>query len=147
MNLTDHFTLEEMTFSQTAARLNIPNAPCGVTVNNLTRLCTLLEDVRTLLGRPITISSGYRSQALNQAIGGAKNSQHILGCAADFTVRGLSVDDIMEAIVDSDLQYDQVIKEFGRWIHISVTSIEGAIPRKQALIIDSKGTHVWLPRS
>lgn len=143
MNLTDHFTLEELTFSQTAARMDIPNAPCGVTVNNLTRLCLLLEDIRTLLGRPINISSGYRSPLLNKAVGGQPNSQHTVGCAADITVKGMTPDEVVRAIIDSSLVYDQVIREFDRWTHVSVPNADAGIPRKEALIIDSKGTRAY----
>lgn len=143
MNLTDHFTLEELTFSQTAAREGIPNSPCGVTVDNLTRLCTMLEDVRKLLQHPLSISSGYRSPPLNKAVGGSLSSQHMFGCAADFTCKGVSLDDIMGKIITSHIPYDQIIKEFDRWVHISVPNKEGDIPRKQALIIDSKGTRSY----
>jgi zinc D-Ala-D-Ala carboxypeptidase len=144
MKLTDHFTLEEMTFSQTAARLGISNAPCGITVNNLTRLCRLLEEVRLVVARPIAISSGYSSQALNNSIeGSAKNSQHTYGCAADFTVKGLTVDEVISAILLSNIEYDQLIHEYSRWVHISVPNIEGKQPRNQVLIKDAKGTRPY----
>lgn len=143
MKLSEHFTLEEMTISQTAVRRNIPNAPCGVTVNNLMRLCALLEEIRVLLGRPINISSGYRSPAVNDAVGGSKNSQHILGCAADFTAKGLFIRDTVEAIMRSNISYDQLISEYDKWVHVSVPSLAQGIPRKQTLIIDHKGTRQY----
>lgn len=144
MKLTDHFTLEEMTFSQTASRLGIPNSPWGVTVNNLTRLCRTLEEVRTLLGRPLNITSGYRSPALNSATPrSSKTSQHMNGCAADFNVKGMTPDEVVKAIMSSDIQYDQLNREFSSWTHISVPNVEGSAPRRESLIIDSKGTRPY----
>ncbi len=143
MKLSEHFSLEEMVFSQTATRRGIPNAPNGTVVNNLTRLCQMLESIRAHIERPIIITSGYRSQALNTFIGGAKNSQHCLGCAADFVVRGMPVEQIMQVIIASDIPFDQVINEYGKWTHASVTKNEGNVPRREALIIDEKGVRKY----
>ena len=139
MNLTDHFTLEELTLSQTAARLGLDNEPPPAVVDALTRTAHGLEMVRVLLQAPILISSGYRSQYVNRAVGGAANSQHILGEAADFTAPGFGPPEmIVRAIMRSTrpIPYDQLIVEFGNWVHISFSRE----PRHQALVIDHSGT-------
>lgn len=139
MNLTDHFTLEELTHSQTAARLGLDNEPPPAVVDALTRTAHGLEMVRVLLQAPILVSSGYRSPLVNRAVGGAANSQHILGEAADFTAPGFGPPEmIVRAIMRSTrpIPYDQLIVEFGRWVHISFSRS----PRHQALVIDHAGT-------
>lgn len=148
MMLTPHFSLDEFTTSQTAARLGIDNTPNAQAIANLIRTAGLLEQVRALFNKPIRISSGFRCDALNAHIGGAKSSQHVTGCAVDFTVQGVALNDVMDAIIANNLPYDQVIKEFadakgGGWIHISVPSFVTGKPRKQALIIDKNGTRAW----
>lgn len=147
MNFSEHFTLQEMIFSQTAARRGIDNTPEPKTIDNLKRLCMLLEDVRDVCGVPIRISSGYRGSQLNLAIGGARNSQHMTGCAADFSAPPLGLNEVIENIVDANLNFDQLIREFDSWIHISVPNNIEDNPRKQILIIDKKGTRLWLPQS
>lgn len=143
MRLSEHFTLDELTFSQTAARKSINNSPTGVIVDNLTRLCIVLEAIRKAIGKPISISSGYRSPALNTAIGSASNSQHCNGCAADFTISGMTPDETVKTIMSVDLSFDQLIREFDRWTHISVPNHVGDTPRKQVLIIDEKGARAY----
>lgn len=141
MKLSPHFSLQELTKSQTAVRWGIDNTPDEGAINNLRRLCVLLEEVREICGnKPLVISSGYRSPEVNRRVGGSITSQHMTGCAADFTVLGLDLDDVIEAIMDAGIEYDQLIKEFDSWIHISVPNIEGNFSRKQALIIDRAGT-------
>lgn len=142
MNLTDHFTLEELTHSQTAARLGLDNEPPPAVVDALTRTAHGLEMVRVLLQAPILVSSGYRSPLVNRAVGGAANSQHILGEAADFTAPGFGdPTEIVRAIMRSTrpIPYDQLIVEFGRWVHISFSRS----PRHQALVIDHDGTRAF----
>jgi hypothetical protein len=142
MNLTDHFTLEELTHSQTAARLGLDNEPPPDVVDALTRTAHGLEMVRVLLQAPILVSSGYRSPKVNRAVGGAANSQHILGEAADFTAPGFGdPTEIVRAIMRSTrpIPYDQLIVEFGRWVHISFSRS----PRHQALVIDHDGTRAF----
>lgn len=143
MNLSEHFTLDEFTASQTAARRGIDNTPCQAAIDNLKRLCVLLEQVRMLFGKPVSISSGYRCSQLNMMIGGQEKSQHVLGCAADFNIQGVSLNDIISAIIANDLPFDQIIHEFDSWVHISVPSYSQP-PRKQALIIDKQGTRPWI---
>ncbi len=134
MNLSIHFTLDELTVSQTAARENIDNTPSAETRANLIRLATtMLEPIRHTLGdKPLQVSSGYRSPQLNRAVGGAASSAHISGRAADFTVPGLTLGIAYDAIVRSDLPFDQLIAEYARWIHVAVP-ILNALPRRQML--------------
>lgn len=143
MMLTRHFSLDEFTTSQTAARLGIDNKPNPQALANLIRTASLLEQVRALFGKPVRISSGYRCDAVNAHIGGAKTSQHVIGCAADFTVQGVALKDVMDAIIANDLPYDQLIHEHNAWIHISVPTSSIGEPRKQALIIDKRGTRAY----
>ena len=137
MNLSAHFTLDEFTNSQTAARQGIDNTPSPDIVRTLQRTATGLELVRNLLGAPILISSGYRSPALNKAVGGAANSQHMTGEAVDFTCPGYGTPaQIVADISHSIIPFDQVIVEFGRWVHISFSDKN----RRQSLVIDGNGT-------
>lgn len=142
MNLSPHFTLAEMTVSQEAARRGIDNTPPPAVIDALKKTAQGLEAVRVRLGcAPIIVSSGYRSGALNAAIGGAKYSQHMTGQAADFLCPGFgSPVEVAAALRDSGIEYDQLILEFGRWVHISFAPN----PRRQALIIDRAGTRpMW----
>lgn len=130
MRITPHFSLEEMTFSETAGRKGIDNTPPDNVYNNLIRLCTVMESVRAILGVSITVSSGYRSPELNKAIGGARASHHMVGLACDFIAPSFGTPlDVCNKIRESDIQYDQLIHEFGRWIHIGIDDE----PRRQDL--------------
>lgn len=123
MILTKHFTLAEFTTSQTAMRRGIDNTPTAEALQNLQELANGLERVRAVLGCPILISSGYRSPKLNAAIGGARNSQHCKGEAADFIAPGFgSPMEVCKEIVrhQESIQFDQLIHE-GSWVHISFT--------------------------
>jgi zinc D-Ala-D-Ala carboxypeptidase len=120
MNLTPHFTLEEMTLSQTAVRAGIANTPNEPQILSLVRLCeNILEPLRTMLGKPINVSSGFRNPIVNSLVGGSTTSQHMRGEAADFNVEGMTAQELFEFIMANDLPYDQLIQEFDRWIHIS----------------------------
>jgi hypothetical protein len=121
--VTDHFTLEELTQSETAARRRIDNTPSSAVVENLTRTAQTLEQVRALLGaRPVLISSGYRSPALNAAVGGATNSAHMTGLAADFLCPGFGNPlEICRKIAASNIFFDQLIQE-GTWVHIGLAA-------------------------
>ncbi len=118
--LTEHFTLEELTFSQTAARKGIDNEPSEAVKRNLKTLAEGLERIRAILLAPIHISSGYRSFNLNRVIGGAINSAHMDGYAADFTAPSFgNPEAIVRAIKrHGGLDFDQIIME-GTWVHIS----------------------------
>ena len=141
MNLTPHFTLEELTASEIAERNGWDNSPNDTELANLTRLADFLEQVKVVLGgKPIMISSGLRTKLVNDAVGSKDSSQHRTGCACDFRVPGMTPDEVVRKIVESTIAYDQVIREFDRWTHISISNSEDTSPRKQALIIDKSGT-------
>jgi len=141
MNLTEHFTLEELTHTDHREFDNTPNAD---QINNLERVAELLEQVKKMLGgKPIMVNSGYRSLQVNAAVGSKPTSQHCLGCAADIRVPGMTPDEVVKAIRASDLQYDQLIREFDSWTHISVPNEVRMTPRNQTLIIDKTGTRSY----
>lgn len=140
MRLSPNFTLAEMTASQTAERRGLDNTPNASAIANLTRLAALLEQVRTVVGKPIIVTSGYRSPELNIAIGSTNRSQHPLGCAADIKVHGMTPKQVIEACMKADIPYHQIIEEFDSWTHISVPNSPSEAPRKQALTIDRNGT-------
>ena len=129
MKLTEHFSLAELVASQVATRKGIDNAPGPAIIANLTRLAALLEQVRALVGGPITVSSGYRSPALNRAVGGAASSAHVLGLAADISTNKLAPKALALLIRQSGIVFDQLIYE-GTWVHIALSA--GA-PRRQVL--------------
>lgn len=141
MNLTPHFTLEELTASETAERNGWDNSPNDTELANLTRLADFLEQVKVVLdGKPIMISSGLRTKKVNDAVGSKDSSQHRTGCACDFRVPGMTPDEVVRKIMASGISFDQVIREFDRWTHISIPNTDDTSPRKQALIIDKAGT-------
>lgn len=143
-HLTPHFTLEELTFSETAERNGWDNSPNEKELENLKRLADFLEQVKTVMGgKPIMISSGLRTKKVNDAVGSKDTSQHRLGCAADFKVPGVTPDEVCRKVIASGIGYDQIIREYDRWIHISVPSSVDTAPRRQALIIDNKGTRLF----
>jgi hypothetical protein len=120
MNLTEHFTLEELTFSSTATVRGIDNTPTPEIVANLTTLCATLEELRAFLGFPMHIDSGYRCTALNMAVRGVPTSAHVTGFAADFICPQFGEPlAIVKALNTSGLKWDQVIQE-GTWVHLSV---------------------------
>lgn len=133
MKLSKNFSLAELTRSATAESRGISNKPDAQELENLKSLAAVLEDVRALLGgRPIIISSGFRSAALNKAIGGSQTSDHSNGLAADFVCPNYGyVMHICEAIRDSDIQFDQLIYEQGNteWVHLGV----GTRMRRQSM--------------
>ena len=116
------FTPDELTRSETAHRLGIDNCPDGVVMKNLQELVRhVLDPAREMWGRPIRVTSGYRCTALNAAVGGSRNSQHITGRAADITVGSRNENSRLFAMIrDSDIPYDQLINERDySWIHVS----------------------------
>lgn len=141
MNLSPHFTLAELTVSETAARRGMDNDPPPEVIERLKHTALGLEAVRIRLGTPIIVSSGYRSPELNVAVGGSKNSDHTRGDAADFICPGFGAPStIVSVLKDSGIQFDQLIEEFGRWVHISF----GPRMRGQVLRIDRNGTRPWM---
>jgi hypothetical protein len=141
MKLTEHFSLEELTHTDHREYDNTPN---DAELENLKRLAEFLEDVKTVLGgRPIMVNSAFRSKQVNDAVGSRDTSQHRIGCAVDIRVPELTPDQVVKAVIASSLPYDQVIREFDRWTHLSIPNTPDAKPRKQALIIDKSGTRAY----
>ena len=139
--MTPHFTLAELTVTD---HRTLDNTPDAAALANLQRLAEFLERVKELLRfKPIMVSSAYRSAAVNAAVGSKDSSQHRLGCAADIRVPGMTPDEVVKAIIASGIGYDQVIREFDRWTHVSVTNEPNGTPRRQALIIDKSGTRPY----
>jgi hypothetical protein len=140
--MTPHFTLEELTHTDHRQFDNTPNEQ---ELANLQRLAEFLEDVKTVLGgKPIMVNSAFRSKQVNDAVGSKDTSQHRIGCAVDFRVPKLTPDEVVRTIIASGLPYDQIIREFDRWTHISIPNTPSAKPRKQALIIDKQGTRAFV---
>lgn len=136
--MTPHFSLADLTFTDHRQHDNTPDDAAKA---NLLRLAQLLEDVRVAINnRPILINSAYRSKAVNDAVGSKDTSQHRLGCAADMRVPGMTPDEVVRAVLAAGLPFDQLIREFDRWTHISTTNLPGQRPRRQALVIDRAGT-------
>lgn len=142
MSLTENFTLEELVASQIAARRRIDNRPPPPVVENLRRLAGLLEQIRKVVGRPITISSGYRSPALNAAVGGAGNSAHMQGLAADITVTGLPPRALARAIIAAGIAFDQLIYE-GTWVHVGLAA--GAARNQVLTATFAQGGVIYTP--
>jgi hypothetical protein len=141
MNLTPHFTLEELTHTD---HRTLDNTPNETERENLVRLAGLLELVKVVLGgKPIMVNSAFRSKQVNDAVGSKDTSQHRIGCAADIRVPGVTPDQVVKAIMAAKLPFDQLIREFDRWTHISVPNTENTKPRGQVLIIDRQGTRSY----
>ncbi len=117
--LSRYFTLDEMTFSSTAVRQGIDNTPSAAILEKLRETANQMDAVRELLGQPITVTSGYRSPALNTLIGGSPTSAHMSGHAVDFVCRQFGTPlQICHKIAASNIRFDQLIQE-GTWVHIS----------------------------
>jgi zinc D-Ala-D-Ala carboxypeptidase len=141
MNLSPNFTLDELTHTDHRELSNEPNES---ETANLQRLADFLEQVKTVLGgKPVMVNSAFRSKAVNDAVGSKDTSQHRIGCAADIRVPGMTPDEVVRAVIASGLGYDQIIREFDRWTHISVPNTVDTAPRRQALIIDRAGTRAF----
>ena len=139
--LSLHFTLEELT---TTDHRELSNEPNESETENLKRLATFLEQVKTVLGgKPVMVNSAFRSKEVNDAVGSKDTSQHRIGCAADVRVPGMTPDEVVKAVIASGLDYDQIIREFDRWTHISIPNKKETPARKQALIIDKTGTRAY----
>ena len=137
MNLTEHFTLEELTAT---SHRQFDNTPNDAELANLIQLAEFLEQVKEVLGgKPVMINSGFRSKAVNDSVGSKDSSQHRTGCAADIRVPGMAPDAVVRALVASDLKFDQVIRAFDAWTHVSISEK----PRRAALIIDRSGTRFF----
>ena len=139
-----NFSMDELTHSDTAARHGIDNTPNDNQKENLYKLAMEMEDVRELLNnKPIFCSSGYRNLELNELLGSKRTSAHIRGLAVDFTCRQFGTpNEIVFALINSDIPYDQAIVEFDKWTHLSFCEDEKT-PRRQALIINKQGTMLY----
>ena len=143
-HLTEHFTLEELTHSEAALRNGWDNTPNGDEVANLTRLAQLLEQVKKAVGgKPVIISSGFRSKQVNDAVGSKDSSQHRLGCAADLRVPGMTPKQVVESCIAASVPFDQIILEFDAWTHISVPNGATYAIRGSKMIIDKTGTRMF----
>ena len=141
MNLTKNFTLEELT---TTDHREFDNTPTETERANLVRLAGLLELVKVALGgKPIMVNSAFRSKQVNDAVGSKDTSQHRVGCAADIRVPGVTPDQVVKAVIAAKLPFDQLIREFDRWTHISIPNDPKGKPRGQTLIIDKAGTRPY----
>jgi hypothetical protein len=154
MNLSEHFTLEELTHTDHRTLDNTPteHEKCIIdgkevlvnAVANLPRLAAFLEEVKKVLGgKPIMVNSGFRSEAVNDAVGSSNKSDHRRGCAADIRVPGMTPDEVVRAIIASGLAYQQVIREFDRWTHIAIPTNDGDVAKMSKLIIDKAGTRLF----
>ena len=136
--MTPHFTLAELTAT---SHRQFDNTPNDAETANLQRLAEFLEQVKEALGgKPVMVNSAFRSKQVNDSVGSKDTSQHRIGCAADFRVPGMTPDAVVRAVIAAGLPYDQIIREFDAWTHISVTNTPDGTPRRQALIIDKQGT-------
>ena len=143
-----HFSLQMLCHSDTARRLNILNTPDDRQIENLGRLALTLGQIERLLGEKLKINSGFRCAILNEAVGGVPDSQHVDGLAADFVCPPAgSPYDIAEKIIQSGIEFDQLILEFGRWIHISINN-PGSTMRGEVLTLsnDARGCMEGLHR-
>lgn len=132
MQLSRFFSLEQLIHSETALERGIDNQPGIAILDNLRILAAGLDEVQLLLGYPLQISSGYRSPALNDAVGGTAHSQHCQGLAADFDCPQYgSPMQVAQAIAASAIAFDQCIMEFGRWVHLSFSTS----PRRRVMSI------------
>ena len=141
MNLSEHFTLDELTHTDHREFDNVPNES---ELANLKRLAAFLETVKsTIGGKVVIVNSAFRSKQVNDAVGSSDRSQHRLGCAADIRVPQMTPDEVVKAIIAAGLPFDQVIREFDRWTHVSIPNTADAKPRGQKLIIDKTGTRPY----
>ena len=141
MNLTEHFTLEELTVTDHRQFDNTPNAE---EKENLVRVAGMLEQVKVAIGgKPVMVNSAFRCKQVNDAVGSKDTSQHRVGCAADIRVPGMTPDQVVKAIIAAKLPFDQLIREFDSWTHISVPNDTNGKPRNQVLIIDKQGTRIY----
>ncbi len=142
MKLSENFTLDELTHTDHREFDNVPNES---ELANLKRLAAFLETVKSAVGgKPIIVNSAFRCKEVNDAVGSSDKSQHRLGCAADIRVPQMTPDEVVRAIIAAGLPYDQVIREFDRWTHVSIPNTADAKPRGQKLIIDKTGTRPFV---
>ncbi len=143
MRLSPNFTLAQLTHSDTALARGIVNQPGRADIANLERLAQTLESVLSLLDAPLTISSAYRCPELNAAVGGSPGSRHALGLAVDFTCPQFGTPlATAHAIADSMLDFDQLIHEYGRWVHLGLAPAAITARRQTLTICSARGGYV-----
>jgi hypothetical protein len=133
MQISEHFSLEEMSFSETAARLGLDNTPSPGIIRNLIWTAATMEAIRALLGAmPINVHSGYRSPPVNRAVGGVDSSAHCQGLACDFVCPAFGAPlETARTLLSSAIEYDQLILEYG-WVHVGLAQA-GMLSRREAL--------------
>lgn len=138
MLLSPHFSYEELTSTQVRG---VDNTPSAEVLANLRKTASSMEDVRSMLGKPVLVTSGYRSRRVNELVGGAISSAHTLGYACDFICPGYGTPlDVCRVLVGSGLKFDQSIEE-GTWVHLSFAPAM----RRQVLTKTSRGYAPGLP--
>lgn len=129
-----NFKISELIYSETALLNNINNMPDAKSLDNMLELIFYcLQPIRNLIQKPMIIASGYRNSKVNQLVKGTINSQHCSGQAADFQIKGMKPSEIIEIIKKSDIEYDQLINEYDKWVHISYNKGKN---RKQTIKIN-----------
>lgn len=119
--ITDHFTFYELTNTDYFGYLDINREEGFKKIYTLTDLCIkILEPIRLIFNKPVIINSGFRCIEVNKLVGGKSNSQHLLGEAVDFKIKGENVVDVFNEIQKTDLMYGQLINEYNKWIHVSL---------------------------
>ena len=143
MKLGKCFTLEELVFSQQATRKGIDNTPGKLEKERLRLLVVnVLDPLREAAGRPVVVSSGFRNKETNKLVGGSRTSQHLGGEAADITIPGMTIKQIVALVKKLNLPYDQMIDEWGSWVHLSY----GPRNRRQFLLARTiDGATKYLP--
>jgi len=132
--MSKNFSIKDLQFSATAARLGLDNTCPPELLANMALVADRLEEVRAYFGRPVRVLSCYRSPLVNKAVGGSKNSAHRFALAADFTIPGVPVLDVAKWCAENIKDFDQVIYEFGQWVHMGFSTT----PRKQLLTATKK---------
>lgn len=145
--LTEHFSVEEMSHSETASRKGLDNTPPPELVANMLRVAEALEKVRAHFDRPVRVTSCYRSPAVNKAVGGSPTSAHRFALAADFEVDGVANIEVCRAIPVILVDFDQVIYEFGPtgWVHLGLSGAGRPTRRQSLTAVKRGGKTVYLP--
>lgn len=142
--LSKYFALSEMTVSQEAARRGMKNIPFGKQLDNLRHTAQKMDAIREMLGHPVLVSSGYRNAEVNALVRGSKTSAHVQGLAVDFTCpRYGSPLQVAKAVFAMGIEFDQLIHEYGSWVHIGFAE-PGRPSRRQLLTINKRGTALGL---
>jgi len=148
--LSKNFTKEELEVSREALKKGLSNVIPESLLPNIQRLVTdILQPLRDNIAKPIIINSGYRSPLVNVLVGGVQDSYHTFALAADIKIANMTTNNIVKKIIDLDLPFDQVIEEFGVWVHVQVAK-PGETPRKNILrarSVNGKTTYTKLKAS